>query len=232
MRLLVTRPQPAAARTALKLEALGHAAAILPLMQARHFPAALQAALARHHDALAVTSAEAIRALAALGPALEPHRATPLLAVGEATARAAADLGFTDIRVGPGTGEALAAQIPPGTGTLLYLAGSPRADGFERTLAERQVEHVTVECYRMAPISHGPDMLRDLVRSGPFDAVLLYSRETARRFVALLHESGLAVPTFAARYLCLSATVKDALPSDAKADVATTPDEKSLFELI
>jgi uroporphyrinogen-III synthase len=232
MRLLVTRPQPAAERTALKLKALGHEVTILPLMQAQHFPAALQAALNQRHDALSVTSAEAIRVLAALGPALEAHLATPLFSVGEATARAAADLGFTDIRVGPGTGEALAAQIPPKTGTLIYLAGAPRADGFERTLVERKIDHVTVECYRMVPVAYGPQTLPDLIRDGAFDAVLLYSRETARRFAVLLKESGLAAAAFSARYLCLGASVKDALPGDAHAEVARAPDEASLFDLL
>lgn len=232
MRLLVTRPRPAAERTALKLEALGHEVAILPLMQAQHSPAALRAALNKRHDALAVTSAEAVRALAALGPALGAHLARPLFAVGEATARAAADLGFTDIRVGPGTGGALAAEIPPEIGTLIYLAGAPRADGFERTLVERKIDHVTVECYRMVPVAYEPETLPDLVRPGAFDAVLIYSRETARRFAALLEESALGAADFSARYLCLSATVKDALPDGANAEVAKAPEEASLFSLL
>lgn len=232
MRLLVTRPQPAAGRTAQKLEALGHEAVVLPLFKAQHSVDAVRAALDQRHNALAVTSAEAIRALAALGPALEPHRATPLFAVGEATARAAASLGFTDIRIGPGTGEALAVQIPPETGTLVYLAGAPRASGFERMLSERKVRHVTVETYGMQPISYGPQILPDLLRGGPFDAVLLYSRRTALRFATLLAEAGLKGAAFSARYLCLSAAVRDALPDGAIADVAAAPDEENLLELL
>lgn len=232
MRLLVTRPQHAAGRTAQKLEALGHEAVVLPLIKAQHSVAAVRTALDQPHDALAVTSAEAIRALAALGPALEPHLATPLFAVGEATARTAAALGFTDIRIGPGTGEALAARIPPETGTLVYLAGAPRADGFERMLAERKVKHVTVESYRMQPIAYGPQVLPDLLRGGPFDAVLLYSRQTARRFATLLGEGGLDAAAFSARYLCLSAAVRDVLPDGVIADVAAAPDEEHLLELL
>ncbi|QFI67903.1 uroporphyrinogen-III synthase [Sinorhizobium alkalisoli] len=232
MRLLVTRPQPAAERTARKLEALGHEVAVLPLMQAQHYPDALEASLDRRHDALAVTSAEAIRALATLGPALDPHLATPLFAVGEATARTAAALGFTDIRIGPGTGEALAARIPPETGTLVYLAGAPRALGFEQVLTERKVKHVTVESYRMVPIAYGPQILPDLLRGGSFDAVLLYSRQTARHFATLLAEGGLDAAAFSGRYLCLSAAVQDELPSGAIADVAAAPDEEHLFELL
>lgn len=117
MRVLVTRPRPAAERTAARLSAMGHEAVILPLMQAQHLAGAARAALSEPHQAIAVSSGEAVRVLGALGPALEPHLATPLFAVGEATARAAGDLGFTDVRIGPGTGEGLAetvaALLPP-----------------------------------------------------------------------------------------------------------------------
>jgi uroporphyrinogen-III synthase len=235
MRVLVTRPRPAAERTAAKLEATGHEAVVLPLMQARHFVGAVRTALDERHDAIAVTSAEAIRVLSELGNALEPHLATPLFSVGEATARAAADLGFTDIRTGPGTGEGLAdtilAHMGPGE-RLVYLAGSPRSDGVEQKLRESRIDHVTIECYRMEPVPYRPDTLSDLVRAGAFDAVLLYSRETARRFVSVIHESGLDAAAFASRYLCLSRSAKEALPSDVTAEVAATPDEESLFRLL
>jgi len=236
MRVLVTRPRPAAERTARKLEAMGHTAIVLPLMQAQHFVAAVRAGFARPHDAIAVTSAEAVRVLAGLGPDLQAHLATPFFAVGAATARVAADLGFRDIRVGAGTGEALAETVAgflePETGSLLYFAGLPRADGFEHALRERGIDHVTVECYRMSAIDHAPETLPALVQSVPFDAVLLYSRETARRLVALIGESGLDCAGFSARYLCLSASVQDVLPTSAAADVAAAPDEDRLLGLL
>ena len=236
MRVFVTRPRPAAESTALKLQAMGHQAVVLPLMQAQHFAAAVHAGFERPHDALAVTSAEAVRVLAGLGPALETYLTTPLFAVGAATARAATELGFRDIRIGAGTGEALAETVAgflgPETGSLLYFAGLPRADGFEHALRERAIDHVTVECYRMAPVSHGRDTLPALVRSEPFDAVLLYSRETARLLVALMRDSGLDAASLSRRYLCLSAAVKEALPAGAAADVAAAPDEESLLKLL
>ncbi|WP_026620064.1 uroporphyrinogen-III synthase [Ensifer sp. WSM1721] len=235
MRVLVTRPQPAAERTAAKLQAMGHTAVMLPLMRAEHFAGAVRAALNERHDAIAVTSAEAIRVLGALGTAIEPHLTTPLFAVGEATASAAADLGFTDIRIGSGTGEGLADKIAArmrAGETLIYLAGTPRADGLEQGLRDRQIDYVTVECYRMVPVTYRPDVLSDLVRSGPFDAVLIYSRETARRFVSVFHESGLDATAFASRYLCLSPSAKEALPSSVAVEVAATPGEESLFRLL
>ncbi|PST17303.1 uroporphyrinogen III synthase [Mesorhizobium plurifarium] len=235
MRVLVTRPRPTAERTAARLGSMGHEAVILPLMQAQHLAGAVRAALSEPHQAIAVTSAEAVRVLGSLGSGLEQHLATPLFAVGEATARAAGDLGFTDIRIGPGTGEGLAetvaAHLPLG-GTLAYLAGSPRTDGFERSLHGRRIGHRTVECYRMTPVHYPAETLPGLVRAGPFDAVLLYSRETARRLVAGLRESGLEPADLAARFLCLSWPIREILPADLACEIAAAPDEESLFTLL
>ncbi|WP_331372488.1 uroporphyrinogen-III synthase [Sinorhizobium chiapasense] len=237
MRVLVTRPRPAAAATALKLEAMGHEAIMLPLMQAEHLVAAVETALKQGHGAIALTSAEATRVLTALGGALEPHLETPLFCVGEATGRAASDLGFTDIHVGPGTGEGLAETIAASFGAvprepLLYLAGSPRSDGLERALRQRGIDHRTVECYRMTPVDHRPEELSGLLRAGRIEAVLLYSRETTRQFAALLSQSGLHAAAVSPRYLCLSASIADALPSGAATEVAAMPDEEHLLKLL
>ncbi len=234
MRVLVTRPRLAAERTAARLSAMGHEAVILPLMQAQHLAGSAEAALREPHQAIAVTSAEAVRVLGALGPALEPHLATPLFAVGEATARAAGDLGFSDIRTGPGTGEGLAETVaahPPG-GTLVYFAGLPRTDGFERALHQRRIEHRTAECYRMAPVHYPAETLPALLRAGPFDAVMLYSRESARRLDAALRESGLEPADLASRFLCLSWAIREVLPDGLACAVAAVPDEENLLRLL
>ncbi|WEX88931.1 uroporphyrinogen-III synthase [Sinorhizobium garamanticum] len=237
MRVLVTRPRPAVTATALKLEAIGHEAILLPLMQAEHLAAAVETALKQSHCAIVLTSAEATRVLAAVGHALEPHLATPLFCVGEATGRAAAELGFTDIHVGPGTGEGLAETIatsfaarPPEP--LLYLAGSPRSDGLERALRLRGIDYRTVECYRMTPVAYRADELSGLLHAGRFDAVLLYSGEAARQFAALLSQSRLSAAAFSRRYLCLSASIAEAVPPDAAAEVAAMPDEEHLLNLL
>ncbi|MDX0626030.1 uroporphyrinogen-III synthase [Sinorhizobium medicae] len=235
MRVLVTRPRPSAESTAAKLGAMGHETAILPMLQAQHLADAVLTALSVPHQAISITSAEAVRVLGSLGPALEPHFGTPLFSVGGATARAAGGLGFTDIRTGPGTGEGLAetvaAHLPAG-GALVYLAGSPRTGGFERSLHERRVDYRTAECYRMAPVHYSADTLPELVRAGPFDAVLLYSRETARRLIATLRESRLQPADLASRCLCLSWPIREILPAGFVSEVAAAPDEENLFRLL
>ena len=49
MRVLVTRPQPSAAATAARLEAIGHEAILLPLMEPVHPPEVALEALALPH---------------------------------------------------------------------------------------------------------------------------------------------------------------------------------------
>ena len=78
MRLLVTRPQPAAEATARRLEVMGHQPLLLPLARAEHLPEAARKALELPHAAVALTSAEAVRALAELGADLEPYKAEPM----------------------------------------------------------------------------------------------------------------------------------------------------------
>lgn len=237
MRVLVTRPLPAAEATARRLHAAGHRPILLPLMQATHLPTVAGPALEELHAAIALTSAEAVRVLAALHGGLAKHLTAPCFCVGEATARAAEELGFTDIRIGGGTGEALAALIASAIATLpklplLYLTGSPRSDGLENALRQHGIDHRAVECYRMEPIAHPPGALQDLMQASRPDAVLLYSRETAQRLTALLSEAGLDAASFTPRYLCLSAAVAEALPSNVVSQIAAKPDEESLFRLL
>ena len=108
MRVLVTRPEPDATRQAERLAARGHEPVLAPLLaieSANNVPLELDGA-----QALIVTSRNALRALAShrdLAASLQ----LPLFAVGEATAKAATELGFTTVIAGPGTGEELSRLI-------------------------------------------------------------------------------------------------------------------------
>ncbi|WJH41339.1 hypothetical protein N7E02_13085 [Aliirhizobium terrae] len=65
MRVLVTRPKLSAARTAERLISMGHEPVLMPLSEAVHHPQAAAEAFRTPYAALAVTSAEALRAIAA-----------------------------------------------------------------------------------------------------------------------------------------------------------------------
>lgn len=237
MRVLVLRPEPAATRTAGKLAALGHEAVRLPLSRAEHDVAAVKAALTKPHAAIAITSAEAARLLAGIGENLARHRQTPLFAVGEASAEAARRAGFRTVVAGGGDGESLAETILAHTrpdGAILYLAGSPRAPGFEHRMKEASIPFRTAEAYRMVPLAPSPAEIEAALLAPVPDAVLLYSRESARAFFALAPLAEAPERFLAMRLLCMSANVAAAVPESftARAAIAAAPDEESLLALL
>lgn len=229
MRVLVTRPEPAATRTAARLSALGHIPVVLPLSRAVLDRDAVRAALAAPHAAIAVTSPQAAGLLAETAP---QHPAPPVFAVGRATADAVSAAGFHRVATAGGDGHALAALILAekpdfSAGPLLYLAGTPRAPGFEDRLKQAGVPLSTVECYRMEPLVPAAQDIEQALFSPPPDAVLLYSRESALRFFALVPERFAGT-----RMLCMSRTIAGAVPDRFAAEVAAAPDEASLLALL
>lgn len=238
MRVLVLRPQPAADRTAGRLAARGHEAVLLPLARAVHDRAAARTALAGGHAAIAITSAEA-GGLLREAPA--GHETVPVFAVGHASARAAREAGFRRVETPGGDGRALAdfilqrrEALDLAAGPLLYLAGHPRAPGFESRLAEAGLPLRTVECYRMEPLSLAPEAVERAVLGAAPDAVLLHSPESARRFFALPFSAAAEARLHAASLLCMSANVAAAIPETfaARVRVAARPDEESLLDLL
>lgn len=238
MRILVTRPQPSATATAARLEALGHEAIVLPMMEAVHDPQAALDVLSLPHGAIAVTSAEAIRALALVKDDVSPHLTTPIFCVGPATAEAARQFGFQSVVTSYATGRALAQLIAEifrstgGPGGLAYLAGLPRSPGFEMALREEGIGCRVADVYRMSPIAHAPETIENLLFSRKPEAILFYSHETARHFFALN-----ALATKSAfhdmRLLCLSEHVADAVPRGiGHIAIAAEPNEASLFALL
>ncbi|MBY5353189.1 uroporphyrinogen-III synthase [Rhizobium leguminosarum] len=235
MRVLVTRPAHSATRTAQRLRDLGHEPLLLPLRQPLHDSVAAAAALAITSGAIAVTSAEAIRVLSALGEKLRPHLARPLFAVGETTAEEARSLGFRSVASSQGNGRDLADLVAvEKPGTLLYLAGTPRAETFEGRLRELGIRFSVTECYRMQPAVPDPTEIGAIFASGYPDAILFYSRQTAEDFFRV-PELRSAVPKHSGiRLLCLSEAVAQAIPAALKKAVTISPmtDEKSLLSLL
>lgn len=103
MKLLVLRPEPGASETAAKARAMGLDPVIAPLFEIRAVdPGPVDAA---DYQALLLTSANGARHAP---PGLT---GLPCFAVGERTAAAARQAGFSDIRIGPSDGAAATAMI-------------------------------------------------------------------------------------------------------------------------
>jgi uroporphyrinogen-III synthase len=239
MRVIVTRPRRQGERTATRLAELGHEALLLPLTRPVHDLKVARDALAMSQGAIAVTSAEAIHALQAIGPLTSADLSRPLFAVGMATASQAEKAGFRSAYHGDGNGVQLADLISDnpallGGRSLTYLAGSPRADGFETRLTELGIPFETVECYRMEDIEPDEEELRKLLFDRAADAILLYSRHTTERFFSLPFVESHRPIAAGTRLLCLSEAIAAAVPHflHSNVEIPATPDEESLLTLL
>lgn len=201
--LAVLRPEPGAAATGARIEALGLTAIRLPLFEIR--PLAWTPPDPARFDALLLTSANALRHA---GPGLDALRTLPVVAVGEATARAARAAGLTVETTGEN--DAAAAVRASAGRRLLHLAGRDRVD--------TGAEWIAVYAAREVPV---PSVA---VLAG--SVALLHSVRAARRLAELVRRDGVG----GLRIAALSAAVRDAGPYWPGA-VADRPDDATLVAL-
>jgi uroporphyrinogen-III synthase len=129
MKVLILRPEPGASASAARARALGLDPAVVPLFEVR--PVAWEPPEAA--EAVLLTSANAPRCG---GASMTPFIRLPCFAVGEATAAAAEEAGFTDVRVGPSDGAALLPMIADaGISQVLHLCGRDRVALDQRGLS-------------------------------------------------------------------------------------------------
>src|SRR5258708_6125255 len=239
MAILVTRPQPDNATTVAALRARGFE--VLPAPMLRFEPVAFQDDADARYGAVIVTSANALRAVEGQG-AITRLKQLPLFAVGERTAETARQTGFRNVIVADGDATALRdlmvasvrAKTFKKTTTLLYLAGADLARDLAGELGERGFDVVTQTTYRMAPIVSLPREGCDAFAESRGEAVLHYSRRSARAFLDAARAGGVEISALAIPQCCLSEAVAS-IVRDAGATqvmVARTPDEKALFEVL
>lgn len=230
MRVLVTRPEPGASRTAERLAEAGFEPVMMPLT--RIVPLAAAVPEAGAFDAVAATSANALRH--APEELLAAIRALPCFAVGSETARMARERGFAATRQGGGDAQALAAavrQAEPPVGRLLYLCGRVRRPLFEEALAQAGIAVTAVETYDTQPVEHDAEDIRAWIRSRPLDAVLVYSAEAADALAHLFGPPGSASgrPVFVAISQRVAAILARAGLATA---IAAEPDEASMLSCL
>jgi uroporphyrinogen-III synthase len=176
MHLLVTRPGADAERTAQALRARGHKVTVAPALQ---FEAIADVAFAGPFTAIAMTSANAARALMS-----HPQRAelTPLrvFTVGWHTAAAAQAAGFARIESADGGLPDLVRLIAASLrgGRVLYLAADDRSGDLAGALAAYGIAVDTVVIYRMVT---NPRLAQELSAAidDRLDGVLHYSSAPA-----------------------------------------------------
>lgn len=233
-RVLVTRPEPGASRTAGRLLEAGFRPVVLPLTEIRPL-VTVPVANAVTVDAVAVTSANAIRhAASAL---LAPLAATPLFAVGKRTARIARESGFKQIFEGGGDAVELArrmaTQLAPGS-RVLYLCGKIRRPAFEATAGDLGLDVRAVETYDTVERNLFAGEMASALGNEPVDAAVILSAKAAGLLSPLVEVPAVAPFFRATRYFCMSGRVADALTGIATSHifVSEAPDEDALLALL
>ncbi|MDB5577944.1 MAG: uroporphyrinogen synthase, partial [Bradyrhizobium sp.] len=115
--------------------------------------------------------------------------------------------------------------------TLLYLAGADLARDLAGELGERGFSVVTHTTYRMTPVTSLPREVCDAFAANQIEAVLHYSRRSARTFLEAARAAGVEISALAIPQCCISAAVASVV-RDAGASqvmVASSPDENAMF---
>lgn len=231
-RILITRPEEDAASLAGILTGLGHEVRIEPLLSVRlRDGAALDTADAQ---ALLFTSANGVRAAARL----TASRSLPTLCVGDATAKAAREAGFSRVESASGDVHGLAALVRatcrPDGGPLLHVAGSVSAGDLGGDLAASGFEVRRAVVYEAVAAERLSDEAQAVLASRRVDAVTLFSPRTARTFARIVQEAGLGGMLDTVDLLCLSAAVAEALGAlpRRRVLVAAEPTQTALIDLI
>lgn len=239
MAILVTRPAPDNIKTAQALRARGFAALLAPMLRFEAVP--LHDDHGATYHAVVLTSANAARAI-------DPHPlkakllSLPVFAVGENTAEAARAAGFTDIVNAGGDASQLrdlvsqSAQIKriKKGATLCYIAGADLARDLAGELGERGFTVVTHTAYRMSPVARFPEDVSEAFRAGGIEAILHFSRRSARAFVAAARHSGVEISALALPQCCLSDAVAMVVREGGATQVqaARAPNEDAVLDTL
>jgi len=227
--VLVTRPEPGLSETLAQLTVRGWHGLAAPAIRVRR---AGQAQTVPHHQALVLTSGQALVFLPA---AID--RATPVLAVGDATARRAREAGFSIVNSAGGDSRDLETLVSrscdPNGLPLLFLTGVGlgldvavrlRALGYA---VNRRVVYCVEPQRRMATsVAHA-------LSSDRVAAVLFFSANTARAFLSALsdqHRNALRH----VRAICISAQTAAVLaPGEwQQITIAPRPDADGMLDAL
>lgn len=236
MAVLVTRPTPDNEATAAALRERGFAALLAPMLRFEALP--FQDEGDATYGAVIVTSANALRA----NPIDRALRALPLFAVGKHTASAAGDAGFARVISAEGDASDLrdtivaaakAKQIKK-TLPLLYLAGADLARNLAGDLGAKGFTVITRTTYRMAAVTDLPRVACDAFAANGIEAVLHYSRRSARAFLDAARAGGVEISALAVLQGCISDNVAAVFREAGAPQVLTarSPDETALLEAL
>lgn len=190
MRLLITRPREDAEILAALLDSHGIEVSIEPLLTIDYCDG--DPLILDDVQALLATSANGVRALVRRSD----RRDIPLYAVGDATARTAADAGYCQVMSASGDVEALArlviGRLDSTAGTLLHAAASHLAGDLAGTLARAGFTYRREILYQARSATALTDQTLAQLRAGDIDGVVLFSPRSAGTFTRLVDAADLS----------------------------------------
>jgi uroporphyrinogen-III synthase len=232
LRALITRPRQEAEGLAARLAERGIDTVIEPMMTiVERVDAMPHLAGVR---AFLCTSANGVRALARASA----ERGTPVFAVGDATARAARALGFASVESAGGDVDDLArlvaAQLEPGGGRLLHVAGSEVAGDLSGMLKAAGFAVERAVLYEARTVDALTPETARLIDDGAIDLALFFSPRTAVIFVRLAEAANVAGGLATATALSISAGADAALGDlpFRERQVADMPTQAALLALV
>lgn len=232
MRLLVTRPEPDAARTAEVLRQRGHEVLVAPLFSVQ----TVAADFTGPYAAVFMTSANAARALSG-HPRARELTPLPVFTVGARSAEAACAAGFSAVESADGAladlVELVARRVDP-TSKLLYLAGEDRAGDPAADLAKHGIAVDTAVIYCAVATERLPAELAQALANAQLEGALHYSRRSVTTLIELSRSAGVLFRLLELHHYCLSHEMAAPLRQMAaeRISVAARPDEAALLDLL
>lgn len=221
LRVAITRAQPEAEATAVRVREAGGEPVLAPLLSIAPLPFDTDV---EGVQALLFSSANGIRAFAAACP----HRGLPTYTVGDASAAAAREAGMTDVRSADGDVGALAAlaqrALDPRAGKVLHISGAHVAGDLVGALRQAGFAAERRVAYEARAATAPPEALL-----GRWDVALFHSARAAETFIAL------GAPGAATRVAaCMSPAVANAAAKTAwsRIVVAPRPRENDLLDAV
>lgn len=187
--VMITRTQPGAAQTASSAGVLGMTALVTPLLQISALT--LPEGVFDTAQGVVVSSAHAAMQFAQI----PPHPRTPVLCVGDATAKAARKAGAKNVISADGDAEALinaaTKRFSPFAGRLVFLRGMQVAVDVAASLRMFGFQVDEAFAYEARPVTALPDPAYQALRSGALTAAVFHSAAGAQTFARLVEAADL-----------------------------------------
>lgn len=232
MKVLITRSEPGASRTAERLKRRGAEPVIAPMLRIR-FREDLDIPLEKT-QALLFTSPNAVRAWLADRSETD----LPAFCVGDATAAEAELAGFSRVRsAGGDVADLLAlceARLVPGRHRLLYLRGEHTSTDLAGALQSRGFEVDQAIVYEAIAERVLPAAAAQVIRRRELAVALFHSKRAAIAFTALTEEADFSDYLNTVIAVAISEKAAEGLVRTdwAAVKVAETPDETDMLNRI